>query len=154
MNALRKTVLLAGLGLLASTAFAAVDDDMKALASKSGCLTCHAIEAGMGYGVWLHGEGVAAGTMLAADLSHRMGNITEADVERIGALFQRAKLPTVAPDLGVEAYMNYMGVDKKVEAGKMRFVLFRKVGECYVTADAPAGSLRETLMGATGPILR
>jgi len=110
----------------------------------------HAIEAGMGYGVWLHGEGVAAGTMLAADLSRRMDNIDQADVERIATLFKRAGLPTVAPNLGVEAYLNYMGVDKKVEAGKMRFVLFRKVGECYVTADVPAGLLRETLMGAMG----
>ena len=77
----------------------------------------HAIEAGMGYGNWLHGEAVAAGTMLAADLSRRMGNLSLSDVERIARLFQRAGLPTVAPDLGVEAYLNYMGVDKKVEAG-------------------------------------
>ncbi len=109
----------------------------------------HAVEAGMGYGVWLHGEGVSAGTMLAADLSRRMGNITHADVERIAALFKRANLPTVAPNLGVEAYLNYMGVDKKVESGKMRFVLFRSVGECYVTADAPAELLRQTLAEAT-----
>ncbi len=112
----------------------------------------HAVEAGMGYGVWLHGEGVAAGTMLAADLSRRMGNISKADVERIDALFKRAKLPTVAPNLGVDAYMNYMGVDKKVEAGKMRFVLFRKVGECYVSADAPTDLLKQTLTEAVGPV--
>jgi 3-dehydroquinate synthase len=111
----------------------------------------HAVEAGMGYGVWLHGEGVSGGTMLAADLSRRMGNIGQADVERIEALFKRAGLPTVAPDLGAEAYLNHMGVDKKVEAGRMRFVLFRKVGECYVTADAPADLLRQTLTEATGP---
>ncbi|MDD5364260.1 MAG: 3-dehydroquinate synthase [Gallionellaceae bacterium] len=111
----------------------------------------HAIEAGMGYGVWLHGEGVSAGTMMAADLSRRMGNISQADVERIDALFKRAKLPTVAPDLGAEAYMNHMGVDKKVEAGRMRFVLFRKVGECYITGDVPAELLKQTLTEATGP---
>ena len=110
----------------------------------------HAIEAGMGYGVWLHGEGVSAGTMMAADLSRRMGNISATDVDRIAALFRRARLPTVAPNLGVEAYLNYMGVDKKVEAGKMRFVLFRKVGKCYVTADAPVDLLRQTLAEATG----
>jgi 3-dehydroquinate synthase len=108
----------------------------------------HAIEAGMGYGVWLHGEGVSAGTMLAADLSRRMGNISQADVERIARLFQRAGLPVVAPNLGAEAYMNHMGVDKKVEAGRKRFVLFRQVGECYVTADAPADLLRQTLIEA------
>ncbi len=112
----------------------------------------HAIEAGMGYGVWLHGEGVAAGTMLAADLSRRMGNITQTEVERIARLFKRAGLPTVAPSLGVEAYLNYMAVDKKVEAGRMRFVLFRTLGECYVAADAPDDLLRQTLTGATGSI--
>jgi 3-dehydroquinate synthase len=105
----------------------------------------HAIEAGMGYGVWLHGEAVAAGTVLAADLSRRMGYLSHADVERIDALFKRANLPTVAPNLGVDAYMNYMGVDKKVESGKLRFVLFRKVGECYVSGDAPEELLRQTL---------
>ena len=108
----------------------------------------HAIEAGMGYGVWLHGEGVSAGTMLAADLSRRMGDISQADVDRIGALFKRARLPTVAPDLGAEEYLKHMGVDKKVEAGRIRFVLFRKVGECYVSAEAPAGLLRQTLTEA------
>jgi shikimate kinase/3-dehydroquinate synthase len=100
----------------------------------------HAIEAGMGYGNWLHGEGVSAGTMLAADLSRRLGNLAQADVDRVEALFRRANLPTLAPNLGVEAYMDYMGVDKKVEGGKIRFVLFRRLGECYVTADAPASA--------------
>ncbi len=108
----------------------------------------HAIEAGMGYGNWLHGEAVAAGTLLAADLSRRMGLIAAADVARIETLFQRAKLPTVAPKLGAEAYLNYMGVDKKVEAGKMRFVLFKRVGEAFVTGDAPPDLLRQTLTEA------
>jgi 3-dehydroquinate synthase len=108
----------------------------------------HAIEAGMGYGNWLHGEAVAAGTMLAADLSRRMGLISAADVARTETLFKRAKLPTVAPNLGAEAYLNYMGVDKKVEAGKMRFVLFKKLAEAYVTGDVPADLLRQTLTEA------
>ncbi len=108
----------------------------------------HAIEAGMGYGNWLHGEAVAAGTMLAADLSRRMGLIAAADVARIDKLFQRAKLPTSAPKLGAEAYLNYMGVDKKVEAGRMRFVLFKHVGEAFVTGDAPPELLRQTLTEA------
>ena len=110
----------------------------------------HAIETCMGYGNWLHGEGVAAGTMLAADLSRRMGLIGVADVARIQALFERAKLPTRAPDLGYDAYMSYMGVDKKVEAGRIRFVLFKAVGEAFVTADYPADLLRQTLSEAIG----
>ncbi|MFN3595357.1 MAG: 3-dehydroquinate synthase [Thiobacillaceae bacterium] len=105
----------------------------------------HAIEAGMGYGNWLHGEAVAAGTMLAADLSRRMGLITDADVERVEALFRRANLPVRAPNLGVDAYLNSMGVDKKVEGGRMRFVLLRRLGEAFVTAEVPPQALKATL---------
>ena len=105
----------------------------------------HAIEAGMGYGVWLHGEGVSAGTMLAADLSRRMGLITETDVARIGALFRRAKLPIAAPNLGYQAYMDFMAVDKKVEAGRIRFVLLRRLGEAFVSGDYDSGVLHATL---------
>src|SRR3989339_1842804 len=83
----------------------------------------HAIESGMGYGNWLHGEGVAAGTIMAADLSQRLGWISEADVSRIRALLVRANLPTLSPDLGVDRYLDYMGLDKKVEGGQLRFVL-------------------------------
>jgi 3-dehydroquinate synthase len=108
----------------------------------------HAIEAGMGYGNWLHGEAVAAGTLLAAELSRRMGLITEADVTRIEALFRRAGLPTKAPPLGVEVYLEYMGVDKKVEGGRMRFVLLHRLGEAFVTAEVPHELLRATLAEA------
>ncbi|OYY94337.1 MAG: 3-dehydroquinate synthase [Hydrogenophilales bacterium 28-61-23] len=108
----------------------------------------HAIETGMGYGNWLHGEGVSAGTMLAADLSCRMGLISAADVDRIAALFRRVGLPVVAPDLGYDAYMDYMGVDKKVEAGRIRFVLFQKLGEAFVSGDYDPDALRATLTEA------
>jgi 3-dehydroquinate synthase len=107
----------------------------------------HAIEAGMGYGNWLHGEAVAGGTILAADLSRRMGWIGEAELARVRALFQRARLPDSAPDLGVADYLDYMGLDKKVEGGKIRFVLLKRIGEAVVTADAPADKLAETLKG-------
>lgn len=109
----------------------------------------HAIEAGMGYGVWLHGEAVAAGTMLAAELSRRLGYLTDADVGRIAALFERARLPIKAPALGVETYLAYMGVDKKVEGGRLRLVLLKRLGEAFVTADVPADVLRATLAEAT-----
>ncbi|MDO9226032.1 MAG: 3-dehydroquinate synthase [Pseudomonadota bacterium] len=105
----------------------------------------HAIETGMGYGVWLHGEGVSAGTMLAADLSRRMGLLAQTDVERMADLFRRAGLPVAAPDLGYDAYMNYMAVDKKVESGRIRFVLLRKLGDAFVTADYDPAALRATL---------
>jgi 3-dehydroquinate synthase len=110
----------------------------------------HAIETGMGYGVWLHGEGVSAGTMLAADLSRRMGMIQQTDQDRIARLFRRAGLPVTAPDLGVDAYMNAMSVDKKVESGRIRFVLFRKLGEAFVSGDYDPTDLRATLCEAVG----
>ena len=105
----------------------------------------HAIEAGMGYGNWLHGEAVAAGTVLAADLSRRLGWIGEAEASRIRALFERARLPVEAPDLGTETYLEHMAVDKKVESGRMRFVLLKAIGTAVVSADVPEQALRETL---------
>jgi 3-dehydroquinate synthase len=105
----------------------------------------HAIESGMGYGNWLHGEAVAAGTVLATDVSRRMGLMTEAQVERLRALYRRAGLPDTAPDLGVEEYMQHMGLDKKVEGGRIRFVLLRGIGEAFVTAEVPHADLLAAL---------
>ncbi len=105
----------------------------------------HAIETGMGYGVWLHGEAVAAGMVLAAQVSQRMGWLSAADVARIRALIRAAGLPDVAPDLGVEKYLEYMGHDKKVEAGKMRFVLLKQLGEAVITGEVPTDVLAGVL---------
>ena len=105
----------------------------------------HAIESGMGYGNWLHGEGVAAGTIMAADLSQRLGWISVQDVSRIRHLFERAGLPVVAPDIGADKYLEFMGLDKKVEGGKIRFVLLKEVGRAVVYGDAPAELLQQTL---------
>lgn len=105
----------------------------------------HAIENGMGYGVWLHGEGVAAGTMLAADLSRRMGWLSQADVERIERSFKAGGLPTEAPALGVDKYLDLMGLDKKVADGKIRLILLKGIGKAVMTGDYPQELLRETL---------
>jgi 3-dehydroquinate synthase len=105
----------------------------------------HAIEAGLSYGTWLHGEAVAAGSVLAARLSQRMGMLSQADVARILALLRRAQLPVAAPNLGVDRYLELMGLDKKVEGGKLRLILLRRIGEAYVTADFPEPALREVL---------
>jgi 3-dehydroquinate synthase len=105
----------------------------------------HAIENGMGYGVWLHGEAVAAGTMMAADLSRRMGWLSDSEVERTLRLFQAARLPTRAPDLGVDIYLNLMGLDKKVADGKIRFILLAGIGHAVMTGDYPHAALCETL---------
>jgi shikimate kinase/3-dehydroquinate synthase len=105
----------------------------------------HAIESGMGYGNWLHGEGVAAGTVMAADLSQRLGWISAQDVARIRKLFERAGLPVVSPDLGADKYLELMGLDKKVEGGKLRFVLLKQVGQAVVYGDVPPALLQQTL---------
>ena len=105
----------------------------------------HAIETGMGYGSWLHGEAVAAGMVVALRVSERLGWLAEADVARGRALIEAAGLPVVAPDLGVETYLDYMGHDKKVEGGRMRFVLLKKLGEAVITADVPEAILDDVL---------
>ena len=107
----------------------------------------HAIEAGLGFGTWLHGEAVAAGTMLAARLSERMGLLTEADVRRMADLFVRAGLPVEAPSLGQDRYLELMGHDKKVENGKLRLVLLQSLGKAYMTSDFDLQELREVLAG-------
>lgn len=105
----------------------------------------HAIEAGLNFGVWLHGEAVAAGMVIGACLSQRMGLIARHDVARIIDLLKRARLPVVAPDFGVDRYLELMGHDKKVESGRIRFVLLKRIGEALVTNDVPSAALDEVL---------
>jgi 3-dehydroquinate synthase len=105
----------------------------------------HAIEAGLSYGTWLHGEAVASGTVMAARLSHAMGMLDDADVARISALLQRAGLPVEAPALGADTYLDLMGMDKKVEGGKLRLILLRAIGQAYVSSDFPQAALRRVL---------
>ena len=105
----------------------------------------HAIETGMGYGAWLHGEAVAAGTIMAADLSCRLGWLSKEDAGRIQNLLQRANLPIVAPDLGVEKYLKLMGLDKKVVGGKIRFVLLKSIGNAVISGEVEPELLRQTL---------
>ena len=106
----------------------------------------HAIEAGMGYGAWLHGEAVAAGMAMAADLSYRMGWLSGADVERVRTLLARANLPVNGPaDLTSNTYLDLMSVDKKVQEGKMRFVLMKSIGDAVITADVDPQQLQQTL---------
>lgn len=105
----------------------------------------HAIESGMGYGNWLHGEAVAVGTIMAADLSQRLGWITAQDLIRVRVLFERARLPVIAPDLGADKYLDLMGLDKKVEGGKIRFVLLKEIGRAVVSGEVPPALLQQTL---------
>ena len=105
----------------------------------------HAIENAMGYGVWLHGEAVAAGTVMAADLSKRMGWLSDKDVKRIEAIFTAAKLPLSAPKLGVEKYLDLMQLDKKVSDGKIRLILQQGIGKSVITSDYDVEKLKKTL---------
>ena len=105
----------------------------------------HAIEAGLGFGTWLHGEAVAAGTVLAAQLSARLRLLAPGDVERIVRLFAATGLPVVAPPLGPDRYLELMLRDKKVVSGKMRLILLRAIGAACVTDDAPADDIRAVL---------
>ncbi len=105
----------------------------------------HAIENGMGYGVWLHGEAVAAGSIMAADLSRRLGWLSIEDVERIKKLFTKAGLPIKGPHLSSEQYLQQMGLDKKVEDGKIRFVLLKALGQAVITNEVPKEMLLQTL---------
>jgi 3-dehydroquinate synthase len=104
----------------------------------------HAIEAGLGYGEWLHGEAVGCGMVMAMHLSQRLGYVDVAWVERVTALLQRAGLPTVGPALGPDRYLELMRVDKKAEAGEIRFVLIERPGVAIVRG-APDGLVREVI---------
>ncbi|MCP4331367.1 MAG: 3-dehydroquinate synthase [Gammaproteobacteria bacterium] len=106
----------------------------------------HAIETVMGYGNWLHGEAVAAGMVMAIDLSIREGLIDESVRERCVALLERAALP-IAPPPGISAeqFLDVMAIDKKTIDGKINLVLLRALGEACITSDYDHDKLMQTL---------
>jgi len=105
----------------------------------------HAIETATGYGTWLHGEAVAAGMVVATDLSQRLGWISAADRDRVGELLKRFGLPIAAPRIGTDRAAQLMGMDKKVLGGKLRLVLLRKLGQADVVGDYSKQALDATL---------
>ncbi len=105
----------------------------------------HAIEHSQGYGQWLHGEAVAAGMIMAAKLS----GIDTADLARLSELLAAAGLPTKPPQIPGERWLETMGMDKKVQDKKLRFVLLGALGDAYVTSDYDQGRL-QALLGAGG----
>lgn len=110
----------------------------------------HAIEAGLGYGAWLHGEAVGCGMVMAAQLSQHLGLVDAAFVARLTALIKKAGLPTIAPALALTAqanadrYLELMRVDKKAEAGEIKFILINQPGQCVVQT-APDALVREVI---------
>ncbi|MCU7960153.1 MAG: 3-dehydroquinate synthase [gamma proteobacterium symbiont of Bathyaustriella thionipta] len=105
----------------------------------------HAIEAGAGYGVWLHGEAVGAGMLMAAEFSQQLGMLTSADVERVQVLIDAAGLPIQPPAFTAEAYLDLMSVDKKAINGRIRLVLLKALGDAQVVADYPYEQLQNYL---------
>jgi 3-dehydroquinate synthase len=111
----------------------------------------HAIETATGYGEYLHGEAIAIGMTLAADLSCRVGFISQADCERVSRIIASLGLPIAAPRIGAERALELMGMDKKVLAGKIRLVLLKSLGEAQVTGDYAPDMLQAILAAATNP---
>ncbi|MDH3635724.1 MAG: 3-dehydroquinate synthase [Gammaproteobacteria bacterium] len=106
----------------------------------------HAIETVKGYGIWLHGEAVAAGMVMAIDLSIREGWIDEDVRQRTIALLQQAGLPVTPPDdISIEQYLETMSIDKKAVDGKINLVLLKAIGDAFVTADYNHDKLVQTL---------
>ncbi|HEY6642991.1 3-dehydroquinate synthase [Povalibacter sp.] len=105
----------------------------------------HAIETAMGYGTWLHGEAVAAGMVMAADMSTRLGWLPAADRDRSRTLLARFGLPIEAPRIGATRARELMGMDKKVLDRKLRLVLMRKLGQADIVGDYPVDALDATL---------
>ena len=108
----------------------------------------HAIESGLGYGAWLHGEAVGCGMVQAAELSADVAGFDRGDVERVRALVQAIGCPAVAPDLGADRWLDLMQVDKKTEGGEIRFVLMPRIGQALSRA-APEADVRTALERTT-----
>ena len=111
----------------------------------------HALEAATGYREWLHGEAVAIGLLMAADLSARLGWLEQADVQRVRALLERAGLPTSVPPLGAARTLQFMQLDKKVKHDQLRLVLLPELGAARISSDFDIDQLRATLQEFLGP---
>ena len=107
----------------------------------------HAIETALGYGAWLHGEAVGCGMMLAARLSRELGMLAEDDARRILALLDRTGLPVTMPDIAVDEMLEHMGRDKKNDAGVMRLILLRGIGQSHVESGVGAERIGAFMAG-------
>lgn len=106
----------------------------------------HAIETEQGYGIWLHGEAVAAGTVMALEMSYRLGHIERGQRDRAIRLLRRANLPVIPPpDMDADTFLHHMAVDKKIRDGRPHLVLLQTLGNAYVTGDFPSNMLRSVL---------
>ena len=110
----------------------------------------HAIETEMGYGVWLHGEAVAAGCVLAAELSAQLGHLQADDVARVKRLFTAVNLPVALPKCDASKLLSHMQRDKKNEGGTVMLVLLKRLGEAYLDRSVPEPQLLQFLAERTG----
>jgi 3-dehydroquinate synthase len=108
----------------------------------------HAIEAGAGYGTWLHGEAVAAGMVMAAELSALMGDLKKTEVGRVRELVRRAGLPIAGPALAPERLIELMALDKKAAKGRLRFVVLESIGRARLRADVDDAAVRRAIVAA------
>ena len=108
----------------------------------------HAIEAGTGYGAWLHGEAVAAGMVMAAELSALIGDLRKTEVGRVRELLRRAGLPIVGPALAPERLIELMALDKKAAKGRTRFVVLEAIGRARLRADIDDAAVRQAIVAA------
>lgn len=106
----------------------------------------HAIESYLGYGEWLHGEAVATGMIMAADLSQRMGWISAEDLARTKNIIQRANLPIVCPQIPLDDFLAYMAHDKKVLNGQLRLVLMQAVGQAIITKTFDVELMKQAIL--------
>ena len=106
----------------------------------------HAIESYLGYGEWLHGEAVATGMVMAADLSQRMGWISAEDLARTKNIIQRANLPIVCPQIPLDDFLAYMAHDKKVLNGQLRLVLMQAVGQAIITKTFDVELMKQAIL--------
>ena len=106
----------------------------------------HAIESYLGYGEWLHGEAVATGMVMAADLSHRMGWISEADLERTKNIISRAQLPIICPKIPLDDFLGFMSHDKKVLNGQLRLVLTKQLGQAVITKEFDVELMKQAIL--------
>ena len=106
----------------------------------------HAIESYLGYGEWLHGEAVATGMVMAADLSQRMGWISAEDLQRTKNIIQCAKLPISCPKIPLDEFLSYMAHDKKVLNGQLRLVLLQQLGQAVITKEFDVEKMKQVIL--------
>jgi 3-dehydroquinate synthase len=111
----------------------------------------HAVESATGYTQWLHGEAIGAGLLMAAAMSRECGLLSAEDVARVQRLVAQAGLPTRIDTVSPETALENMRIDKKVQSGRIRLILLRRIGEAFMTADYPEAALDRTLREYFGP---